>query len=130
MSAGRDDGGHILQAFMVDRLPGENLTVGASVDESAAMPKGTNIVYLCSDADCYITRGPSGIALTSSNGQFLPAGAILPYPIENGVLSIPDRPGYGVELIDDLEERFPFAPGPYYRANPLFEGRNLPIWWS
>ena len=34
-----------------------------------------------------------------------------PYPIANGVLTIPDKPGYGVELIDDIEERFPFAPG-------------------
>jgi hypothetical protein len=32
--------------------------------------------------------------------------------------------------IDDLEKRFPFAPGPYYKTNPVFEGRNLPIWWS
>ena len=42
-----------------------------------------------------------------------------PYPIENGVLTIPDRPGYGVELIDDLEERFPFAPGRTTRRTGL-----------
>lgn len=53
-----------------------------------------------------------------------------PYPIDDGVLTIPDKPGYGVELIDDLEQRFPFAPGPYYRPNPVFEGQDLPIWWS
>ncbi|MFN8442537.1 MAG: mandelate racemase/muconate lactonizing enzyme family protein [Caldilineaceae bacterium] len=53
-----------------------------------------------------------------------------PYPIQNGVLTIPDKPGYGVELIDDLEERFPFVPGPYYKTNPHFEGLGLPIWWS
>ncbi len=105
MSAGRDDGGHILQAFMVDRLPGENLTVGASVDESAAMPKGTNIVYLCSDADCYITRGPSGIALTSSNGQFLPAGAILPYPIENGEIVAVVQKGAATGLLNVARAR-------------------------
>ena len=53
-----------------------------------------------------------------------------PYPIENGILTIPDKPGYGVELIDGIEERFPWAPGPYYKTNPVFEGADLPIWWS
>ncbi|MBT7861584.1 MAG: mandelate racemase/muconate lactonizing enzyme family protein [Gemmatimonadetes bacterium] len=53
-----------------------------------------------------------------------------PYPIENGVLTIPDRPGYGVELIDDLEERFPFTPGSYAKPNPVFEGQDVPLWWS
>lgn len=53
-----------------------------------------------------------------------------PYVIENGILTIPDKPGFGVELIDDIAERFPFVPGPYYKTNPVFEGKNLPIWWS
>ena len=53
-----------------------------------------------------------------------------PYPIENGILTIPDKPGYGVELIDGIEEKFPWAPGPYYKTNPVFEGADLPIWWS
>jgi L-alanine-DL-glutamate epimerase-like enolase superfamily enzyme len=53
-----------------------------------------------------------------------------PYPIENGVLTIPDKPGFGVELIDDLEKKFPWQPGPYYKRNPVFEGLDLPIWWS
>lgn len=53
-----------------------------------------------------------------------------PYLIEDGVLTIPDRPGFGVDLIDDLEERFPYVSGPYYKKNPVFEGVDLPIWWS
>ncbi|MEM7033931.1 MAG: mandelate racemase/muconate lactonizing enzyme family protein [Chloroflexota bacterium] len=53
-----------------------------------------------------------------------------PYPIENGVLTIPDKPGFGVELIDDIEQKFPWVPGNYYKTNPTFEGLNLPIWWS
>ena len=53
-----------------------------------------------------------------------------PYPIRDGVLTIPDKPGFGVELIDDIERKFPFAPGPYYKTNPRFEGAGLPIWWS
>ena len=53
-----------------------------------------------------------------------------PYPIENGLLTIPDRPGYGVELIDDIARRFPWKPGSYAKANPCLEGENLPLWWS
>jgi len=53
-----------------------------------------------------------------------------PYLIENGLLTIPDRPGYGVELIDDIESRFPWKPGSYAKPNPVFEGENLPLWWS
>ncbi|NND06532.1 MAG: mandelate racemase/muconate lactonizing enzyme family protein [Saprospiraceae bacterium] len=53
-----------------------------------------------------------------------------PYPVENGVLTIPDKPGFGVELIDDLEKRFPWVPGNYYKRNPTFKDTDLPIWWS
>jgi len=53
-----------------------------------------------------------------------------PYPIENGILTIPDKPGFGVELIDNIEKKFPWTPGPYYKKNPVFEGLDLPIWWS
>jgi len=31
--------------------------------------------------------------------------------IEDGHLVIPDGPGFGVELADDLEERFPYIEG-------------------
>jgi L-alanine-DL-glutamate epimerase-like enolase superfamily enzyme len=53
-----------------------------------------------------------------------------PYHIENGVMTIPDKPGYGVELIDNIEQKFPWTPGPYYKKNPVFEDHDLPIWWS
>ncbi len=53
-----------------------------------------------------------------------------PYVIENGSLTIPNKPGFGVELIDDIAERFPFVAGNYYKTNPVFEGQGLPIWWS
>ena len=33
--------------------------------------------------------------------------------ISGGVLELPDAPGYGVELADNLEERFPFIEGHY-----------------
>ena len=53
-----------------------------------------------------------------------------PYPIENGLLTIPDKPGFGVELIDDIEKKFPWVPGTYYKRNPVFKGQGLPLWWS
>jgi L-alanine-DL-glutamate epimerase-like enolase superfamily enzyme len=53
-----------------------------------------------------------------------------PYPIKNGMLTIPDRPGFGVELVDDIEKKFPWVPGTYYKKNPVFEGLDLPLWWS
>ncbi len=53
-----------------------------------------------------------------------------PYPIERGVLVLPDKPGFGVELIDDIERRFPFTPGHYYKRNPVYEGLDVPIWWG
>jgi len=53
-----------------------------------------------------------------------------PYVIENGILTIPDKPGFGVEIIDDIADRFPFVAGNYYKTNPVFEGKGLPIWWS
>jgi L-alanine-DL-glutamate epimerase-like enolase superfamily enzyme len=41
--------------------------------------------------------------------------AILKEPpvIQSGWLELPDRPGLGVELAEDLEERFPYIDGPY-----------------
>ena len=33
-----------------------------------------------------------------------------PLRVENGHLLIPDRPGIGIELVDDLQQRFPPAP--------------------
>ncbi|MBM3242707.1 mandelate racemase/muconate lactonizing enzyme family protein [Candidatus Poribacteria bacterium] len=36
-----------------------------------------------------------------------------PPVIKSGWLELPDRPGLGVELAEDLEERFPYIDGPY-----------------
>lgn len=37
-----------------------------------------------------------------------------PFDIRDGYVHAPDRPGLGFTLRDDLEERFPFVPGPNY----------------
>jgi L-alanine-DL-glutamate epimerase-like enolase superfamily enzyme len=42
-----------------------------------------------------------------------------PLVVKKGYMDLPDRPGYGVELIPDVEEKFPWAPGSYQRPNPL-----------
>ena len=34
--------------------------------------------------------------------------------VKDGYLDVPDRPGLGVTLRDDLEERFPYLPGPWH----------------
>jgi galactonate dehydratase len=33
-------------------------------------------------------------------------------------MQLPNKPGFGLELIDDLEKRFPFLPGRYDRPRP------------
>jgi len=42
-----------------------------------------------------------------------------PLTVENGYMTLPDKPGFGVELIDDIATRFPFSPGSYLKPNPV-----------
>ena len=42
-----------------------------------------------------------------------------PLTVKNGVMSLPDGAGLGVELIDDVEKKFPFVPGSYKKPNPF-----------
>ncbi len=41
-----------------------------------------------------------------------------PAVVKKGYLDLPDRPGYGMELIPDIEKRFPFEPGNWLRPSP------------
>jgi L-alanine-DL-glutamate epimerase-like enolase superfamily enzyme len=41
-----------------------------------------------------------------------------PMVVKNGYLDLPDRPGFGMELIPDLEKKFPFEPGDWRRPIP------------
>lgn len=45
-----------------------------------------------------------------------------PLTVENGRMRLPDRPGFGVELIDDVEKKFPYVPGSYNKPNPKLSG--------
>jgi len=41
-----------------------------------------------------------------------------PLRVERGRMTLPDRPGFGVELIDDVDKKFPYVPGSYQYKNP------------
>jgi L-alanine-DL-glutamate epimerase-like enolase superfamily enzyme len=45
-----------------------------------------------------------------------------PLVVENGILSLPRKPGFGLELADGLARRFPYIPGTYHRPNPQLRG--------
>lgn len=38
--------------------------------------------------------------------------------VKNGYLDIPDKPGLGVELLEDLEEQYPYVPGWWNKPDP------------
>ena len=44
-----------------------------------------------------------------------------PLVVVNGKMRLPDKAGFGVKLIDDVEKRFPWVPGSYLKPNPLLE---------
>jgi len=41
-----------------------------------------------------------------------------PLVAKNGFMEIPDKPGFGVEIIDDVAKKFPYVPGSYLKPNP------------
>lgn len=41
-----------------------------------------------------------------------------PLRVERGWMRLSDKPGFGVELIDDVEKKFPYVPGSYLYKNP------------
>ncbi|MEM7131987.1 MAG: mandelate racemase/muconate lactonizing enzyme family protein [Chloroflexota bacterium] len=43
-----------------------------------------------------------------------------PYVPKNGIITLSDKPGFGMELVDDFTQRFPYQPGPNTIANPRF----------
>ncbi len=43
-----------------------------------------------------------------------------PYHAVDGIITLSDKPGFGMELIDKPEELFPYIPGPSTFANPRF----------
>jgi 16S rRNA (guanine1207-N2)-methyltransferase len=43
-----------------------------------------------------------------------------PYRPQNGCITLAEEPGFGMELVDDFAEKFPYIPGPNTLANPRF----------
>lgn len=41
-----------------------------------------------------------------------------PLVVRQGYMQLPRRPGFGMELKPDLEKKFPFLPGNYWKPNP------------
>ena len=41
-----------------------------------------------------------------------------PLVVKKGYMDLPNKPGFGVEVIEDVERKFPYIPGPYSRTNP------------
>ena len=44
-----------------------------------------------------------------------------PLTVVDGFMELSDKPGYGVELAPDLENRFPYIPGHFTKPNPVFK---------
>ncbi len=42
-----------------------------------------------------------------------------PLVVVDGTMSLSDKPGFGVELIDDIGKKFPWVPGSYLKPNPF-----------
>jgi hypothetical protein len=41
-----------------------------------------------------------------------------PLVVKKGYMDLPSKPGFGVELIEDVGKKFPYLPGSYSRPNP------------
>ena len=44
-----------------------------------------------------------------------------PLELKDGWLTVNDKPGYGLEIIDDVEKKFPYSPGSFKRPNPKMQ---------
>ena len=41
-----------------------------------------------------------------------------PLVVKNGYMDLPDKPGFGVEVIPGIEKKYPYLPGAYWKPNP------------
>ena len=65
-------------------------------------------------ANAQVGAGISNLIMLESNQTFDPLRTGLfkePLVIKDGYLELPEKPGLGVELIDDVAKKFPFIPG-------------------
>jgi L-alanine-DL-glutamate epimerase-like enolase superfamily enzyme len=58
---------------------------------------------------CYANAGRVGMYPFAAADEIL----VEPLAIENGILTVPDGPGLGVEIDESVVDRYPFLPGPW-----------------
>lgn len=72
-------------------------------------------------ANATLTAGvPNGMIL-EYNQTFNPLREGIfkePLVVKNNYMDLPDKPGFGLEIIDDVEKKFPFLPGRYDLPKP------------
>ena len=44
-----------------------------------------------------------------------------PLVAQRGYMDLPNKPGFGVEVIPDIDKKFPYIPGGYSKPNPDFQ---------
>ncbi len=65
-------------------------------------------------ANASLAAGIPNLIMLETNQTFNPLRTDLfkePLVMKDGFLELPAKPGFGVEIIDDVEKRFPFIPG-------------------
>ena len=64
----------------------------------------------------HLAAGIPNLIMLESNQTYNPLRTDLfkePLEFKDSYLTLPERPGLGVEIIDDIEKKFPFIPGTY-----------------
>ena len=73
---------------------------------------------LLTASNATLAAGIPNLMMLESNQTYNPLRTDLfkePLIPADGFITLPDKPGFGVEVIDDAEKRFPFIPGRYDR---------------
>jgi L-alanine-DL-glutamate epimerase-like enolase superfamily enzyme len=65
---------------------------------------------------------PNGLMCELFQGDNLLKDEIFvePYVAQNGVITLTDKPGFGMEIVEDVGKKFPYLPGSATIANPRF----------
>lgn len=70
----------------------------------------------------HLAAGIPNLIMLESNQTYNPLRTELfkePLEFKDSYLTLPDKPGLGVEMIDDIEKKFPYIPGTYDKPRSL-----------
>jgi L-alanine-DL-glutamate epimerase-like enolase superfamily enzyme len=73
-------------------------------------------------ANAHLAAGIPNLLMLEAGRTFNPLREAVfkePLVVVDGHMQLPDKPGFGVEVIDDLAERFPYIPGRYDQPRPI-----------